>query len=98
MFFFSGFSLLCHATYSVCPGALSLSLQGITMHDFQFFDREAVEGLQAKEHQYADRRNAIISELKARALLFEWSLENSYTLQLYWASVLYFSLKTVGDI
>ena len=41
------------------------------MHDFQFFDREAVENLQAREHEYADRRNAIIAEIKV--------LEHYYT-------------------
>ncbi|CAM9877482.1 unnamed protein product, partial [Ectocarpus fasciculatus] len=38
--------------------------KGITMHDFQFYDREALEALQTKEHDYADRKNAIINEIK----------------------------------
>ena len=34
------------------------------MHDFQFYDRDALEALQSKEHEYADRKNAIIAEIK----------------------------------
>lgn len=34
------------------------------MHDFQFYDREALEALQAREHDFADRKNAIIMEIK----------------------------------
>lgn len=37
------------------------------MHDFQFYDREALEALQTKEHDLADRKNAIINEIKVRA-------------------------------
>lgn len=39
-------------------------LQGITMHDFQFYDRDALEALQAREHEFADKKNAIIAEIK----------------------------------
>ena len=39
------------------------------MHDFQFYDRDALEALQTKEHDYADRKNAIIAEIKVCILL-----------------------------
>lgn len=42
------------------------ALQGITMHDFQFYDRDALEALQAREHEFADRKNAIIAEIKVK--------------------------------
>ncbi|CAM9097974.1 unnamed protein product [Scytosiphon promiscuus] len=38
--------------------------KGITMHDFQFYDRDALEALQTKEHDLADKKNAIINEIK----------------------------------
>lgn len=40
--------------------------QGITMHDFQFYDREALEALQAREHEFVDKKNAIIQEIKVK--------------------------------
>lgn len=50
--------------------------QGITMHDFQFYDRDALEALQTKEHDYADRKNAIIAEIKVWIVLvhdlYDW--------------------------
>lgn len=45
------------------------------MHDFQFYDRDALEALQTKEHDYADRKNAIIAEIKVWFLvhgLYDW--------------------------
>lgn len=53
------------------------------MHDFQFYDREALEAIQAKEHDYADRKNAIITEIKVKH-----PTKGSYPLILLHVSVL----------
>eukprot|EP00903_Cladosiphon_okamuranus_P013076 g12197.t1 len=34
------------------------------MHDFQFYDRDALGALQAREHEFADKKNAIVAEIK----------------------------------